>query len=269
MFKTRLISSIVLVVLMVAGIFAGNEVFSLLFLGISLIGMFELYRIFHMEKSILAIISYVLISAFDSAIYFNVNSEILLMIVTLEIILLLASYVVVFPKYEAENVMVALCGFVYVGILLSYVIRIRSFEDGLILIWLVFICSWINDTCAYCVGVLIGKHKMTPKLSPKKSVEGAIGGIIGTALIAGLYGYIFFGHFTKVTSPVLLCAIAGSLGAIISIFGDLAASGIKRNKGIKDYGRLIPGHGGILDRFDSVILTAPIVYYVFLLLSQV
>lgn len=127
--------------------------------------------------------------------------------------------------------------------------------------WLIFLCSWGCDTCAYCVGVLIGKHKMSPKLSPKKSVEGAVGGIVGSMLLTLLYAWVFRAQMQIQTQEMILLALISGVGALISMVGDLAASAVKRNYEIKDYGKLIPGHGGILDRFDSVIFTAPVIYY--------
>ena len=118
---------------------------------------------------------------------------------------------------------------------------------------LVFISSWVCDTCAYFTGKTFGRHKLAPVLSPKKSIEGSVGGVLGSALVGVLYGYLF-GFMPGYMA--LLCGIAGA----ISQFGDLFASAIKREHGIKDYGNLIPGHGGIMDRFDSVIITAPIIY---------
>ena len=100
----------------------------------------------------------------------------------------------------------------------------------------------------------MGKHKMTPELSPKKTKEGAVGGILGAALLGAIYGAVTGG---TVWVYALICAVGG----MISMIGDLSASAIKRNQGIKDYGDLIPGHGGILDRFDSVIFTAPNIYF--------
>ena len=115
------------------------------------------------------------------------------------------------------------------------------------------------------MGMLIGKHKMAPKLSPKKSVEGGIGGIAGAALIAVLYA-LAINHWGNAGVSVASFAIIGAAGGAISQIGDLAASAIKRNHDIKDYGKLIPGHGGILDRFDSIIFTAPIIFYLSVLL---
>ena len=101
---------------------------------------------------------------------------------------------------------------------------------------------------------------MAPVLSPKKSVEGAIGGILGAAILGAVYAYIFKNNLNFGFNPVIVCASACAVGSLISMVGDLAASAIKRNHDIKDYGKLIPGHGGIMDRFDSVIFVAPVIW---------
>ena len=112
----------------------------------------------------------------------------------------------------------------------------------------------MTDTFAYFSGYLFGKHKLIPKISPKKTIEGSIGGVIGSIVCCIIFGYIF-------KLDIIQMIIIGGLGSVIAQIGDLFASAIKRYVGIKDYGKLIPGHGGILDRFDSVILVAPFVYY--------
>jgi phosphatidate cytidylyltransferase len=108
---------------------------------------------------------------------------------------------------------------------------------------------------AFFTGSLIGRHKLCPAISPKKTVEGAVGGFVGSVLLCGAFGYLLM--------PALLasCLILGAIGGVAAQLGDLTASVFKRGLGIKDYGNLIPGHGGILDRFDSVLFTAPVVYY--------
>lgn len=176
------------------------------------------------------------------------------MAIIISMILILFVYVFGYPKYHAEQVMAAFFGVVYVAVMLSFIYLTRSLPDGKFLVWLIFLCSWGCDTCAYCAGMLIGKHKMAPVLSPKKSIEGAVGGVAGAALLGVIYAAATQG---KMAEYALICAV----GALISMVGDLAASAIKRNQNIKDYGKLIPGHGGILDRFDSVIITAPVIYY--------
>jgi phosphatidate cytidylyltransferase len=108
---------------------------------------------------------------------------------------------------------------------------------------------------AYFTGLLLGRHKLAPKISPKKTIEGAVGGVAGSVLLCGLFGYF-------AVPPLLThCIALGVLGGVVSQLGDLTASIFKRKMGIKDYGNLIPGHGGVLDRFDSVLFTAPAVYY--------
>jgi phosphatidate cytidylyltransferase len=182
-----------------------------------------------------------------------------LVVIVMTLILILSPYVFSYPKYHAEQVIATFLGMVYVAVMLGFIYVIRSSESGKILVWLVFLSSWGSDTCAYCAGVLLGRHKMAPILSPKKSVEGAVGGVVGAGLLGLLYAFIFH-------QPMAAYAIICAAGALISMVGDLAASAIKRDKGIKDYGKLIPGHGGVLDRFDSVIFTAPIIYFLSLVL---
>lgn len=167
-------------------------------------------------------------------------------------------YVIVFPKYSAEQTGFSVFAFLYAPVMLSFIDLTRQGADGKRIVWLILICSWGCDTCAYLVGILIGKKKIFPVLSPKKSLEGCIGGVLGAAALGALYaGLVMKRNPAEIGILAMICAF----GAVASMVGDLAASAIKRNKGIKDYGKLIPGHGGIMDRFDSVIVTAPMVYF--------
>ena len=264
MFKTRLLSGIVLVIIAFATIFLGGDVLFATLLIISLIGVSELYKVVKIEKAPLGIVGYIGVVAY----YFLIRAqkkEDLMMFAIILLILVMAVYVFAFPKYVSEQVMTAYFGVFYVAIMLSYIYQTRLLKDGLFLVGLVFLCSWGCDTCAYCVGMLIGKHKMAPVLSPKKSVEGGVGGVIGAALLGLLYAFAM-NHWGNAGLDPVFCAITCGVGGIISQIGDLAASAIKRNYEIKDYGKLIPGHGGILDRFDSVIFTAPVIFILSLVL---
>jgi len=147
---------------------------------------------------------------------------------------------------------------IYICFCFSAAVLVSDLPNGDILIWFVFAGAWVTDSFAYLVGVSIGKHKIFPNISPKKTWEGAIGGIVGTSLILLLVAYIltFFGY----TMNYLLVALFAIISAVFAQMGDLAASYIKRECGIKDFGSVLPGHGGIMDRADSILFVAPIAY---------
>ena len=264
--KTRVLSGIVLAIIMISSSFCGGWYLYLLCAGVSLIGMYELYRVIDIQKSALACMGYL------SAIFYYIcvltgyeKYDIFVFVIALMAIM--SVYVFTFPKYKIEEVTLTFLGLFYVAVMLSYIYKVRILEDGIYIVWLIFIASWGNDTFAYFTGVLLGKHKMAPVLSPKKSIEGAIGGIAGATILGIIFGYIVNGYMSETVShPVFIFAAASFVGAILAIIGDLTASAIKRNHNVKDYGKLIPGHGGILDRYDSVIFTAPIIYYLALYL---
>ena len=225
MFKTRLLSGIVLVILAIILIISGGEVLLFSTLAISCIGMFELYRVFSVEKSLPAAAGYL------SAILFYCNLEWhflpdILMLFMGFMILLMFIYVLTYPKFKADQVMAVFFGVFYVAVMLSYVYQIRTLKNGLYLAFLVFLCSWGCDTCAYCVGVLIGKHKMSPKLSPKKSVEGAVGGVLGSALLTALYCFIFRSPMALTGGEIGILALIAAVAGLISMVGDLTASAI-------------------------------------------
>ena len=259
MFKTRLLSGILLVIIALITIIAGGDILFATILAISLIGMTEIYKILKINNKLLGGVGYIAAVAYFALIRFGMTEWITMFTIAF-LIVLMAVYVFTYPKYRSEHIMLAFFGLFYVAFMLSYVYQIRMLEQGAFLVWLVFLCSWGCDTCAYCVGVTMGKHKMAPVLSPKKSIEGAVGGVLGAALLGAIYA-LAINRFGSASANVLVYALICGVGGTISQIGDLAASAIKRNHDIKDYGKLIPGHGGILDRFDSVIITAPIIFY--------
>lgn len=146
---------------------------------------------------------------------------------------------------------------------LSSIVLLRDYEYGNYIYLLVFICPWITDIFAYFTGYFFGKHKLIPDVSPKKTVEGAIGGVVFCSLMLVLYGYILSVCIEGLKVNYLALVLVGIVLSAVSQCGDLVFSLIKRRYGIKDYGKLMPGHGGILDRFDSVISSAPFVLLMF------
>ncbi|MDE6603191.1 MAG: phosphatidate cytidylyltransferase [Lachnospiraceae bacterium] len=272
MFRTRLLSGILLVAIALAVLLAGGALLAVVVFGISVIAYQELTAACKVRGEgvvpgapvnvglVMTLVYYAVICLALARDTSMVYAAVVMAVVTAFLAFLFV-YVFTFPKYHANQIMSAMFSFLYGPVMLSFLFLLREgLDDGIYLVWLVFLASWGSDTCAYCVGVLIGKHKMTPKLSPKKSIEGAVGGVLGAAVLFVLYAHFVINQYTMITLPLPLAAALGAVGALVSMVGDLAASAVKRDHGIKDYGKLIPGHGGIMDRFDSVIVAAPIVF---------
>lgn len=296
MFWVRLRSSIILVVLALITMFAGGKVLLATMIFLSVIAYRELTgatgvgekrgedekKLFSGKwkkngleiVGILGIILYYLLLEIDMELCFLPVQTMLLLMIMAVFMGGMFVYVFGFPKYQASQVMAAFFSFFYGPVCLSFIYLTRELgrdmvgnaaKIGLYTVWLILLSSWGCDTCAYCVGMLIGKHKMSPVLSPKKSVEGAVGGVLGAAALGALYG-LAVADGIEDERVVFFFALICGVGALISMVGDLAASAIKRNVGLKDYGNLIPGHGGVMDRFDSVIFTAPVIYFMAVML---
>lgn len=282
MFWTRLFSGIVLLVIAIGSIWLGGPVLTAVLLVISLVGYRELTK----ALGVPSVTAVEIVGLAGTVLYYGTiqlcmkttvsglmwwgstdGAVWLLGCIVLVFIAQLFIYVFAFPKYQAEQVIEGFFAFVYAPVMLSFIELTRMTVAGILVVWLILISSWGCDTCAYVVGKLIGKKKIFPALSPKKSLEGCIGGVLGAALLGFLYGKLLVSFFsTTVDAFAWQAALICAVGAVMSMVGDLAASAIKRNKGIKDYGKLIPGHGGVMDRFDSVIVTAPMVYFMMMLL---
>ncbi len=258
--KQRVISGAVLVVILAITLYFGGIVTCGLMALVSLVGNMELLRVYGVNKKTPGIVCYLAPVLYYIAIYLD-RMDIIVPMMVIYLLVMLAVYVLTFPTYSDKQIMAAFMDFFYVSVMLSFAYLIRNMEHGLVLVLLIFVSSWINDTCAYFVGRALGKHKMAPVLSPKKSIEGLIGGIVGAGVFGAVFGILFDKYVDTMNYAPLLFAVVGAVGALPAVIGDLAASAIKRNNDIKDYGKLIPGHGGILDRFDSIIFTAPIIYY--------
>ena len=251
--KTRVLSGLIMAPLLAILYFGGYILFAACFL-IGIMAVREFYNGFHAMDikpnfgiAVVAAVALYIIDLFTDdpqwymLWFFGVALASLLYLFNIE-------------HRKLEDAMATITGVVYVVFFSFHVTLVEQTQYG-ILIWLVVLTAFGTDIMAYFSGFLFGKHKLCPKISPKKTIEGSVGGTLGSVILCGLFGYFF--------APEVLvhCLIIGVLGGIVSQFGDLTASIFKRKMGIKDYGNLIPGHGGILDRFDSVLFTGPMVYY--------
>ncbi len=162
-------------------------------------------------------------------------------------------------RFHLDDLAMTFTSILYIPFLMSFIPYIRSMEHGEFLIWTVIIGAIFTDTAAYFVGVTLGKHKLLPKISPKKTIEGAIGGVLGSTLVMTVFGLIV-PAIVKQDIPLVHFVALGFLCGFVSQLGDWSASAIKRSSGIKDFGKLIPGHGGMLDRIDSIVFVGPVIY---------
>ena len=187
---------------------------------------------------------------------------ILMIYIILHLSIMLAGY----SHTKFEHVAVAVFVSVFLSFAISSMLIIRGTEfvypdvkKGAFYVLIGLTSAWLADTCAYFAGVALGKHKMTPNISPKKTVEGAVGGVLGSVILNLIIAFIFNQWvFTTAKVSYLVIGVTVLILAPLSIIGDLSASVIKRNYGEKDFGNLFPGHGGVMDRFDSISFTMPL-----------
>ncbi|MFZ5352043.1 MAG: phosphatidate cytidylyltransferase [Bacillota bacterium] len=263
---TRIISAligapIIMIFLVQRGIYL-----HFLILGLSLVGLYEFYKaVKNIEISTINTVGYIGTALYFVILLFDFNTSYIGLVVAFTIIAAF-SYEIIVLKHGINGVFMTIVGVLYIPFLLSHIVYIDKLQYAGILVWLPFLAAWYTDSCAYFVGVSIGKKKLFPNISPNKSLEGYIGGLVGSTILCMITGIIInnFGY----SIPLIHFIISGFLCALTSEIGDLAASYIKRFSGIKDFGSLIPGHGGILDRFDSILFTAPVIYYYFLIVQN-
>ncbi|SHN53071.1 phosphatidate cytidylyltransferase [Butyrivibrio hungatei DSM 14810] len=263
--KTRVISGIVIALVLAGVLIPGGYLLAAVLTIVSFISYFELTRatgVHEDNKKVNAleacgyasiIVHYVQMILVKSHKYFVFS-------ILFAFFLIMVCYVLSFPKFKSVQAVAAFFCFVYAPVSMSFVYLLRMRPYGQYFAWIPFI-AWVCDTCAYFAGRAFGKHKLAPVLSPKKTIEGSIGGILGSVIVGAIFGYVLYVNATHDKAVIFVLVIITFVGSIIAQLGDLLASGIKRDHEIKDYGKIIPGHGGIMDRFDSVIFVIPCVYF--------
>lgn len=265
--KIRIISSVVGIPILIALVVIGGLPLQLAVTFFALVGIYELYNAINKGIKKINSIGYIFTVVFiNSIMYLNMNT--VLIFISLFVLALLIDMILEHPKFNIVDVSITFTGFIYVSFLLSHVLLVRQQPNGHIYVWLIFITAWGSDTGAYFIGKAFGNRKLSPILSPNKTIEGSLGGILFSTVLCIAYG-LFMNRVFSMDMDYLAFkfAIIGIIGSVMGQIGDLAASSIKRYTGIKDYGNLIPGHGGVLDRFDSILFTAPLVYYLIIILG--
>lgn len=269
--QKRVLTTVVGLPLVIFLVFLGGLFLTVVCGLVALAGLRELYLAFGKKDKPIHTVGYLATVGYFAAVYLFGPGYWLLVCLTVFIITVQTCLVVFYKNLPLEDNVATVYGFLYVPFLLSFIVLVRNHQDwGVFYVWLVFISSFGCDTFAYITGMTLGKRKLTRTPSPSKSVEGIFGGIICATLLGLLYGFIIT-HFFKPDIPVnfiLNAAVISFIGAGFSIIGDMAASAIKRRTDIKDFGNIFPGHGGILDRVDSIIISAPVVYLLITLLSR-
>lgn len=258
--KQRLISSFFGIIILVLVLLGNQQVFDVVVTLISAMAIYEVvcavglkeYRpmiiLAVLMPAALTIVSYISQEYISAATFF---------FIALFLIMMLFNH----KKYSFSMVSLFIAVSTMISLSFLHVIMVRRLGNENLDVLVVLIGSWITDTCAYFTGFFLGKHKLAPEISPKKTVEGSIGGVLGVILILVAYAYVV-GNIMNVTVKFASAAIVGLVAGVVSQFGDLCASIIKREHNIKDFGNIMPGHGGVMDRFDSLLFVAPAVYYI-------
>ncbi len=273
--KKRIITGLVMACVMIPLIFlTANPVFYMFFTIIAGFSGYELIKCTGLLKNYAIAVPVelftVLLTLFCGIVGNNVITEYSAVAVSVLLLWAASVYVVMAAKDDGKekaghSVLSGICITVFFAMYIAFgfsffVIMAKEGTDGLFTAIMVFVISYVTDICAYFSGMFFGKHKLIPKVSPKKTVEGAVGGTLMSTVLTVLYGFIVHlcNSSVYVSIPGLL--IVGLLGSVVSQFGDLLMSALKRSYGIKDFGWILPGHGGILDRFDSVLAVSIITY---------
>ena len=257
----RILTSIVALIVLAVVLISPPVVFTIALALVILVMLYECYCATGADKatSTVGFISGIIMMA-------AAMIDVTLVIAAIAVTVLIYMGLVVFKHGEKDYKEILSNGFLTIYIVLSMGCVWYAKElYGMLTMLMIFICAWVCDTFAYFTGSFIGRHKLIPHVSPKKTIEGSIGGIIGSVLVCGAYALAI----DKSIANVVIFAIFGLVGSICSQIGDLSASAIKRDAGIKDFGWIFPGHGGFMDRFDSVMYIAPILHIIMIIATVI
>ena len=256
-----LTGAVALIIFIPVLFFSHTFIFDFTIAIISLVAIFELLRCVNIMPKYAISIPSLFVGFIIPLLYRYINKEAIVLIVIVYLFWLLYSSVFSRNKHSTAAISLAFFCTVYVTISFTSILITRSLPHGDVIYLMIFIAAWSTDTFAYFTGNFFGKHKLIPEISPKKTIEGTIGGIIFCSLAFIVYGYIMANIFDKIDAEpsYIALGIAGVIVSIIAQLGDLAASAIKRNYNTDDFGSIFPGHGGIIDRFDSVMAVAPVI----------
>lgn len=265
----RIISALIgIPIAAIVFIFANKYVMDTIVAIIAIIAMYEYMKCFKISKKAkpIAWISYAacLIIPFLHVIPREYIMYVISLSIPIVILVLFLHIVISNLKTTIKDAAVTLFGIMYVVVFFSFVSEIFAMNNGKIYIWYIAFASWGTDVFAYIIGRRFGKHKFS-EISPNKSIEGCIAGIFGSLLLALIYTAVLNNAFNY-TVNYLIISIMAIVLSVISQIGDFSASSIKRYTGVKDFGNLIPGHGGVLDRFDSIMFIAPFASFLLMLI---
>lgn len=263
MLYNRLISAVLGIVLVIIAMSVPVLYFNAIIAIIALLGLYELFGAFKAAGTKpIDWIGYlsVLYIIFNSWLINQGGSVVINFILFAVMMALFLHIVISRNKTTIMDISVTLLSMFYITFLLSFIILTRAMDKGNLFVWLILIGGWVTDSSAYFVGKYRGKNKLIPDISPKKTIEGAAAGVIGSTVVIVLYG-LFMNKYFGVNIQPAHYLVLGMITSIFSQLGDLSASAVKRFTNIKDFGNIMPGHGGIIDRFDSILFAAPIVYF--------
>ena len=247
-------------------IYGNKYILDALFSLAALISTYELFNTLKISKWSIRCLGYIaaILICFIHLLPIKALTIIALMFIPTSIVFLFLNIIITSMEVKTKDIFSAFFGICYIVGFIVFLPLIYAQTNGKILIWYLLFAAWGTDTFAYAIGIRFGKHKFS-KISPKKSIEGCIGGTIGSVIIAVIFTYVIKKYVNIDFSYIYIIMVALVL-SILSQIGDLSASTIKREMDVKDYGNLLPGHGGMLDRIDSLIFIAPFAYLLLILL---